>query len=137
MREEKHRMFFFKRSLLLVGLLLMVFVAACGSASTATTIGANNTMSNYPTRQPTQPANMGGNMQGNTAFIHITKVTLNGKAVMVLTNAKGMILYYKLNDPRPASACTGACAQSWPPVLAKGMSMIPVPWPFHTSWQSI
>jgi|SRR6266487_143687 len=154
MREEKHRMFFFKRSLLLVGLLLMVFVAACGSASTATTSGANNTMSgtnnktgstmtdgtatssmgkstptggtmsNYPTRQPTQPANMGGNMQGNTAFIHITKVTLNGKAVMVLTNAKGMILYYKLNDPRPASACTGACAQSWPPVLAKGMSMI-------------
>ena len=147
-------MFYFKRSLLLVGLLLMVFVAACGSASTATTSGTNNTMpgtnnktgstmtdgtatgsmgkstptggtmSNYPTKQPTQSANMGGNMQGNTTFIHITKVTLNGKAVMVLTNAKGMILYYKLNDPRPASACTGACAQSWPPVLANGMSMI-------------
>jgi predicted lipoprotein with Yx(FWY)xxD motif len=154
MREEKHRMFFFKRSLLLVGLLLMVFVAACGSASTTTTGGTNYTMSgtnnktgstmtdgtatgamgkstptsstksNYPTQQPTQSANMGGNMQGNTAFIHITKVALNGKAVMVLANAKGMILYYKLNDPRPASACTGACAQSWPPVLANGMTMI-------------
>jgi len=63
-------------------------------------------------------------MPGNTAFIKTTQVKINGKMVVVLTNAKGMILYYKLNDPRPASACTGACAQSWPPVLAKGMTMI-------------
>lgn len=145
-------MFYFKRSLLLVGLLLTVFVAACGATSTPTTTGsANNmtsntndkmgtamtnkptptgmatpttaTMQKYPT--PTQTTNMqGGNMQGNTSFIHITQVKINGKMVAVLTNAKGMILYYKLNDPHPASACTGACAQSWPPVLAKGMAMI-------------
>lgn len=152
-------MFYFKRSLLLVGLLLMVCLAACGTASTPTTTGStNNTMSNtnnnqgttktdgtmqtnnatpaskgtpasggmtpkYPAATPatTMP---GGNMQSNTAFIKTTQVKINGKMVVVLTNAKGMILYYKLNDPRPASACTAACAQSWPPVLAKGMTMI-------------
>ncbi len=151
-------MFYFKRSLLLVGLLLALFVAACGTTSTPTTTGStNNTMSGtnnnqgtmtdgtvqatnatptskgtpatggmtpkYPAATPaaTMP---GGNMQGNTAFIKTTQVKINGKMVVVLTNAKGMILYYKLNDPHPASACTGACAQSWPPVLAQGMMTI-------------
>ena len=151
-------MFYFKRSLLLVGLLVALCLAACGTASTPTTTGsANNTISNtkndqgtmmtggtvqatnatptskgtpatggmnpYPTA--TAATNMqGGNMQGGTAFIKTTQVKINGKMVEVLTNAKGMVLYYKLNDPHPASACTGACAQSWPPVLAKGMTMI-------------
>jgi predicted lipoprotein with Yx(FWY)xxD motif len=147
-------MFYFKRSLLLVGLLLMVCLAACGTASTPTTTGStNNTMSNTNNNQGTTktdgtmqtnnatPASKGTpasggmtpkypavtpatTMPGNTAFIKTTQVKINGKMVVVLTNAKGMILYYKLNDPRPASACTGACAQSWPPVLAKGMTMI-------------
>ncbi|HEV2656644.1 MAG TPA: hypothetical protein VGT82_16875 [Ktedonobacteraceae bacterium] len=150
-------MFYFKRSLLLVGLLLMVCLAACGTASTPTATGStNNTMSNTNNNQGTTktdgtmqtsnatPASKGtpasggmtpkypavtpattmpaGNMQ--TAFIKTTQVKINGKLLVVLTNAKGMILYYKLNDPRPASACTGACAQSWPPVLAQGMTMI-------------
>ncbi|MDQ2887606.1 MAG: hypothetical protein M3Y39_16155 [Chloroflexota bacterium] len=151
-------MFYFKRSLLLVGLLLMVCLAACGTASTPTTTGStNNTMSNTNNNQGTKtdgtmqtsnatPASKGtpaaggmtpkypavtpattmpgGNMQGNTAFIKTAQVKINGKMIVVLTNAKGMLLYYKLNDPRPASACTGACAQSWPPVLAQGMTMI-------------
>ncbi len=150
-------MFYFKRSLLLVGLLLTVCLAACGTASTPTTTGStNNTMSNTNKDQGTtmtggtvQPTNAtpaskgtpasggmtpkypaatpatnmpGGNMQG--AFIKTAQVKINGKMVVVLTNTKGMILYYKLNDPRPASACTGACAQSWPPVLAQGMMTI-------------
>jgi predicted lipoprotein with Yx(FWY)xxD motif len=147
-------MFYFKRSLLLVGLLLMVCLAACGTASTPTTTGStNNTMSNTNNNQGTTktdgtmqtnnatPASKGTpasggmtpkypavtpatTMPGNTAFIKTTQVKINGKMVVVLTNAKGMILYYKLNDPHPASTCTGACAQSWPPVIAKGMTMI-------------
>jgi predicted lipoprotein with Yx(FWY)xxD motif len=149
-------MFYGKRALLLVGLLLSLFVAACGMPFTSTTSGNSNTMSNTnkdqgtmmtggtaqannmtPTSMGTPAAggmthptataatNMGGgNMQNNTAFIKTTQVKINGKMVVVLTNAKGMILYYKLNDPRPASSCTGMCAQDWPPVLAKGMTMI-------------
>ncbi len=69
---------------------------------------------------------MGNNNMGNSnALIHTTQVKLNGKMITVLTNAKGMVLYYKLNDPRPASACTNAngCATAWPPVLSNSMDM--------------
>jgi predicted lipoprotein with Yx(FWY)xxD motif len=145
--EEEQHMLFLRRSLLLVGLLLTVFVAACGTASNTGNTGTNNTMSdtnnnnttmgnatpttammpNTPTPQPTQAGNMqGGNMQGgnNTPFIRTMKVKINNNMVTVLTDAKGRILYYKNDDPRPNSNCTGACAKDWPPVIANGMDMV-------------
>jgi predicted lipoprotein with Yx(FWY)xxD motif len=150
-----------RSSLLLFGLLLTVFFAACSNplsgnattgstnTTTTTTTTATKTTSSYgktssttsttPMAKPTAVAQknntmgtqttMGnnGNMgSSNNALIHTTMVKLNGKMITVLTNAKGMILYYKLNDPRPASACTGACATAWPPVLANTMNMMMV-----------
>jgi predicted lipoprotein with Yx(FWY)xxD motif len=38
--------------------------------------------------------------------------------VTVLTNAKGFTLYSFAPDTSTKSACTGACATSWPPVKA-------------------
>jgi predicted lipoprotein with Yx(FWY)xxD motif len=143
-------MLFFRRSLLLAGLLLTLFVAACGTASNTGSTGTNNTMSSTnnnngsnmgndqtpmgystptaamtqstPTPMPTQT----GNMQGgdNTPLIHTTKVKIGMNMVTVLTDAKGMVLYYKKDDPLPNSSCTGACAKDWPPVIANGMDMI-------------
>ncbi|MBV9710499.1 MAG: hypothetical protein JO011_06270 [Ktedonobacteraceae bacterium] len=155
-------------SLLLFGLLLTVFIAACSnpmSSNTTTTGSTNNgsnTMANNsngngsygnssgmatPTMAPKNNNNMGNNnnnnmgnnnnnmgnnngnmgMQGDSnAFIHTTKVMLNGKMITVLTNAKGMILYYKLNDPKNQTNCTMACAMDWPPVLATDMNMMTV-----------
>lgn len=141
-------------SLLLFGLLLTVFIAACG---TTTTTGNNTTATNTNNSNnmsygnssamatPTMAAKNNGNamgmatptvtaqnnnnmgMQGNNAaLIHTTQVKLNGKMITILTNAKGMVLYYKLNDPRPQSACSGACAMAWPPVLVNGMNMMTV-----------
>jgi predicted lipoprotein with Yx(FWY)xxD motif len=140
--EEEQQMLFFRRSLLLAGLLLTVFVAACGTTPNPSSTGTNNTMTstnntnnsnmgstptvsmtqNNPTPKPTQAGNMqGGN---NAAFIHTIKVKIGMNMVTVLTDAKGMILYYKNDDPRPKSSCTGACAKDWPPVVANGMDMI-------------
>ncbi|HEY5001708.1 MAG TPA: hypothetical protein VII61_01055 [Ktedonobacteraceae bacterium] len=135
-----------RSSLLLFGLLLTVFFAACsnplsGNTTTGSTTTTNTTTtkttssygktssmtSTTPMAKPTAVAQKNNNMgmQGNNnALIHTTMVKLNGKMITVLTNAKGMILYYKLNDPRPASACTGACATAWPPVLANTMNMM-------------
>jgi predicted lipoprotein with Yx(FWY)xxD motif len=156
--EENHMLSLKRSSLLLFGLLLTVFVAACsnplsGNATTGSTNTTNttttkttssygktsSTTSTTPMAKPTTVAQknntvgtqttMGnnGNMAGsNNALIHTTMVKLNGKMITVLTNAKGMILYYKLNDPRPASACTGTCATAWPPVLANTMNMMMV-----------
>jgi predicted lipoprotein with Yx(FWY)xxD motif len=36
--------------------------------------------------------------------------------VTVLTNAKGLILYWFAPDTATASKCTGSCATYWPPV---------------------
>ncbi len=156
-----------RSSLLLFGLLLTVFIAACsnplsGNTTTGSTTTTNTTntttastknnaapsrygktsnmTSATPMVKPTTTAqknnnmgtqttmgNNGNMMQGNSnALIHTTQVKLNGKMITVLTNTKGMILYYKLNDPSPASACTGACATAWPPVLANSMNMMMV-----------
>ncbi len=143
-------------SLLLFSLLLTVFIAACGTAASNTTTttesttntttkntSSANTMSygNAPAKvTPTMAAKnnamtkvtptvaaQNNNTMGNTAaLIHTTQVKLNGRMITVLTNAKGLILYYKLNDPRPQSACTGACATAWPPVLVNTMNMMTV-----------
>jgi predicted lipoprotein with Yx(FWY)xxD motif len=149
-------------SLPLFGLLLTVFVAACGTTASTTnttttgnattqntsagntmgygntsakatpTMGAQNNANTMTKATPTVAAqnNMGNQnnntMGNNAALIHTTQVMLNGKMVTVLTNAKGLVLYYKLDDPRPQSACTGACATDWPPVLVNNMNMMTV-----------
>ncbi|HMJ34471.1 MAG TPA: hypothetical protein VK501_11185 [Baekduia sp.] len=38
----------------------------------------------------------------------------------ILVNAKGVTLYLFMKDKNGKSACTGACAQAWPPLLTKG-----------------
>jgi predicted lipoprotein with Yx(FWY)xxD motif len=38
----------------------------------------------------------------------------------ILVDAKGRTLYLFLKDKNAKSACTGACATAWPPLLTKG-----------------
>jgi predicted lipoprotein with Yx(FWY)xxD motif len=38
----------------------------------------------------------------------------------VLVNGKGVTLYLFMKDKKGKSACSGACAQAWPPLLTKG-----------------
>ncbi len=40
----------------------------------------------------------------------------------VLTDSKGMTLYYFDPDPAGKSVCNGKCATAWPPVMAQGSS---------------
>jgi predicted lipoprotein with Yx(FWY)xxD motif len=41
----------------------------------------------------------------------------------VLVNGKGVTLYLFGKDKKNKSACSGACAQAWPPLLTKGKPM--------------
>lgn len=43
--------------------------------------------------------------------------TVNGKPTRILVDAKGAALYSLTSDKESASACTGDCAQIWPPLL--------------------
>jgi predicted lipoprotein with Yx(FWY)xxD motif len=54
---------------------------------------------------PTAPAKVG---------VRSTKL---GK---ILVNGKGVTLYLFMKDRHAKSACSGACAKAWPPLLTKG-----------------
>src|SRR6266581_1798919 len=94
--------FFLGMSLLMVAL----FVVACGS-STYTTTGSSGTT---PSTAPSNSA----------ALLKTASVTVNGQSVTILTNAQGMTLYYFKPDTATKTACTGACAGNWPPLLFTG-----------------
>jgi len=46
--------------------------------------------------------------------------TVKGQATTILSNAQGMTLYYFTPDTPTTVACTGACAQTWPPLVFTG-----------------
>jgi predicted lipoprotein with Yx(FWY)xxD motif len=57
----------------------------------------------------------GGSAAQTAGVLDTTQI--GGKAV--LTNAKGLTLYWFAPDTSTASHCTGSCASYWPPVLGK------------------
>lgn len=101
----KRSMFVVALPLLLVGMLL----AACGNtaATTGTTTGSTvSTATATPTVAPA-PAVM------------TASATVGGQSVTILTDAKGMTLYYFTPDTATTAACTsaGGCTTNWPPLL--------------------
>ncbi|HLI88173.1 MAG TPA: hypothetical protein VKV37_05745 [Ktedonobacteraceae bacterium] len=155
-------MVYLKRaSLLVMGLLLFAVAACSGNVGgySGTTGGQaaqqsaqqssqyNTRMHDQSSGQKASPAtNKQSGMQvasqqnsqksnkGNaTTVIHTAMVTLNGKAMTILTTAGGRTLYYRTSDPAPASTCTGACAKTWPPLIARGKLIVPASLKGHVS----
>jgi len=53
--------------------------------------------------------------------VHTATVTVRGQSEIVLTDdTRGLTLYYFTPDSATQSACTGSCAQAWPPLLFSG-----------------
>jgi predicted lipoprotein with Yx(FWY)xxD motif len=100
-----------KRSFFIaLGFFLAFIVSACGGSTSSTSGNAAPTTSN-----PTATTGPG-------ALIKTASVLVNGKSETILTNAQGKTLYYFTPDTATTSACTGSCAQNWPPLLATGSS---------------
>ncbi len=109
---KRLHLFFF--SIILVSLL-----AACGSSSATSGSSYGNTSSNAPTPTPTTGAAASTPTSATAgAVLHTASATVNGKTVTLLTDAKGMTLYYFQPDTATTSACTGGCASLWPPYLS-------------------
>src|SRR5438105_1789515 len=66
--------------------------------------------------------NSTGSGSNSNALIKISTATVNGKSETILTDAQGKTLYYFTPDTATTSACTGSCAQNWPPLLSTGSS---------------
>jgi predicted lipoprotein with Yx(FWY)xxD motif len=83
-------------------------VAACGGgggATAATPSAASKTTTTKTTTTPTK-----------TATIRVA----NSRLGRILVNSAGRTLYLFKADVGTKSACTGACATAWPPLLAHG-----------------
>jgi len=69
---------------------------------------------NYGTPQPAAPSQS----TAGSFTVAIGTGTVDGKPTKVLVDAKGMSLYALSSDKGSTSACTGGCAQAWPPLLS-------------------
>ena len=105
-----------KRSLVItLGLFMAMFIAACGGYTT-TGGGPYGSGSSNPPATPTPTT--GGS--STAAVIQTAAVKVKGQSDTVLTNAQGLTLYYFTADSATQSACSGACAQMWPPLVSTG-----------------
>lgn len=60
---------------------------------------------------------LGTAAQGADHLVETAAISVNGASKRVLTDAKGMTLYYLATDTAGRSTCTGGCAKVWPPLL--------------------
>jgi predicted lipoprotein with Yx(FWY)xxD motif len=92
----------------LSGLVLVMLMSACGGGgSTQSTSTSASTSAATPTT-------------ANSSNIQTAQVTLNGRATMILTNTRGLTLYYFTPDSANKLACSGGCAKAWPPLTFNG-----------------
>ena len=104
---------FLKRSFVIAfGFFMVMFLAACGNYGTTGggSYGGGST-------NPPAPTTGGSN---SSAVIQTAAVTVKGQSETVLTNARGLTLYYFTADSATQSAVSGKLAQIWPPLLFKG-----------------
>jgi predicted lipoprotein with Yx(FWY)xxD motif len=117
----------------LVALVVLVLLAACGSnTSTGATTAPNATSNTSAGSTPTSSGGRYGNGYGNRgttptvsssgSLIQTAMATVSGKSETILTNTKGMTLYYRTTDVPPSTVCSGGCASAWPPLLVSGSS---------------
>jgi predicted lipoprotein with Yx(FWY)xxD motif len=103
------RMFSFA-ALAVVGALVL---AACGGSGSSSSSGAGST----PSYGAAKPSNSNTSNSSGAASVVSTKT---GSLGTFLVDAKGRTLYLWDADHGSMSACTGACAQAWPPVTTTG-----------------
>ena len=98
---------------------LALLLAACGGGSGGSSSGGpyGSGASSTATTAPTATT---GSAASGGAVVKTASVSVKGSSKTVLTDAKGMTLYYWTKDTANQSTCTGGCASKWPPLLASG-----------------
>jgi len=90
---------------------LALLAAGCGSSSTSAPAAATSA----PAASTSAPAAAASSAAPGaaTTVLKVDTTTLG----TVLTDAKGFTVYWFAKDTAISSACTGACAAAWPPVI--------------------
>jgi len=92
-----------------------LLVAACGSSGSSSTSSAPASTTAAPASAPasTSASAPASAPASTTATLKTEHSTLG----TVLANSQGMTLYWFAADHGNTSACSGACASAWPPVI--------------------
>ncbi len=94
---------------------LFMLAAACGSSAASST-AASAPSTSASTSAPAVAASSASTPRPSAAPLAVLKTEQTALG-MVLTNAQGFTVYWFAKDSSTASACAGACAAAWPPVL--------------------
>jgi len=86
--------------------------ASSSSSSSASTPATSTPATSAPAAGASSPASSAPASSASGSALSMT--TINGTAVV--TDSKGMTLYWFVPDTSSASKCTGSCATYWPPV---------------------
>ncbi|HET8911404.1 MAG TPA: hypothetical protein VFN23_08085 [Ktedonobacteraceae bacterium] len=98
-----------------MSLALALVIAACGSStgsSTTTSSGGTTPTASSSYAAPTATTATTSGLALKTATL-----TVAGKSLTVLTDPKGMTLYYRTTDSA-TNVCSGGCATAWPPLIS-------------------
>ncbi len=112
---------FSKRALLPLAVLLALFLLnSCGSSSYTGTGSSNTNKTNTSNKETSKGYSQGNatpTTQGGSLAVKTATATVAGKPETILTNVKGMTLYYFTPDTSQKTACTTGCTSTWPPLL--------------------
>ena len=102
----------------LAALALALSACASSASSSSSTPGTSAPATSAPaTSAPAAAASSPASSApaSSASATTLGKTTINGTAVV--TNSKGMTLYWFVPDTSTASRCTGSCATYWPPLI--------------------
>jgi predicted lipoprotein with Yx(FWY)xxD motif len=101
----------------IAGIAAVGLLAACASSNGSST--SNAAAGSTATATASTPATATASATASAAAASSTTVlkTESTSLGMVLANAQGMTVYWFAADHGTTSACSGACASAWPPVI--------------------
>jgi predicted lipoprotein with Yx(FWY)xxD motif len=106
-----------KKQLFTFGALALIAVLACAGCGDSSSSGGAYGSSDEST-EPTSNEDSGG------SAVAIVSATTVGGLGKVIVDSKGFTLYDFHKDKGGKSACYGACAKVWPPLLTEGKPQV-------------
>ncbi|HEX3737204.1 MAG TPA: hypothetical protein VHV53_06645 [Solirubrobacterales bacterium] len=110
-------------------LIAVLAIAGCGGGGSSSSPSTTSTTTNGESEPASSTsgygggeseAAAGGGESGGATTVAVVKVLNTPKLGKVIVDSEGMTLYDFHKDKGTMSACYGACATAWPPLLTDG-----------------
>jgi predicted lipoprotein with Yx(FWY)xxD motif len=101
-------------------LIAVLAIAGCGGGGSSSSPSTTSTTTNGESEPASSTSGYGGGESGGATTVAVVKVLNTPKLGKVIVDSEGMTLYDFHKDKGTMSACYGACATAWPPLLTDG-----------------